>query len=73
MADLIANVYTASTTPGVDTRHRFLTKALKRWGQVPLPPTIEKIEHVVAALRKGGTALESTTCPKSRLEAERNG
>ena len=30
---LRANVYVARTIPRVETRHRFLTKALKRWGQ----------------------------------------
>ena len=33
VADLRVNVYAASTIPGVETWRRFLTKALKRWGQ----------------------------------------
>ena len=63
-----ADLYAASLAPGIKSRLRFLTKALKPWQQSPWPITIKKIERIGFALRKGGYwSADSYLSPAARL------
>ena len=66
-------MYAASSIPSVECRQRFLKKALAKWKQQPLPPTIEKIERVAATLKDGNYRSSESYLSQYRLEAERNG
>ena len=48
-----ADVYVASSRAGVKSRRMMLKKALGKWGQVPHPPSVEKIVRRRCRHRRG--------------------
>ena len=71
--DLRKDVYAASSIPGVTSRMRFFRKALRRWNQSPWPITVEKIERVGAALKKGKYASPDAYLSQYRVSTEHRG
>ena len=71
--DLRKDVYAASSIPGVTSRIRFLRKALRRWKQSPWPITVEKVERVGAALKRGNYASADAYLSQYRVSSERRG
>ena len=73
MEDLRKDVYAASSLPGVTSRIRFLSKALRRWKQKSWPITVEKVERVGAALKRGNYASADAYLSQYRASSERMG
>ena len=68
-----ADIYAASSVPGIKSRLRFLAKALRPWQQTPWPITIKKIERIGSALKKGGYRSADSYLSQYRVSAERRG
>ena len=52
---------------------RFLNKALRRWKQKPWPITVEKVERVGAALKRGNYPSADAYLSQYRVSSERRG
>ena len=71
--DYHRDFYAASNQPSVQSRLKFVRKALGVFGQVPLPPTVEKIHSLGVVLKAGGYASAANYFAAYRSACEREG